>query len=385
MIVTGGPGPTPNCSPRANGCRSSVAARCWRAGVGRAASLSAAHGKTTTSCFTARLLQELGAAPGWCIGGTTPRLGGVAGCGNSDLLVAEADESDGTLAQYAPAVTVLTGIDLDHLEHFDGETALTACFASVVARTREGVAVCCDNARADQVGAAATVPLLRYGLAANADLRATDVSVEAGRVAFDVTWRGVSQGRITLGVAGRHNAVNALGAAAAALLLGHAPEAVFAALPRACDELPGRRYECVADVQGIRIIADYAHHPAELKAALTMAREERPARLVALFQPHRYTRTLALGPEFPPAFAEADEVILLPVYAASEEPREGGCIEDLYAHFRHSDSPQHADTAVSAPRIGPRLKLARTLEEAWAYLRQTLASGDLVVIAGAAM
>ena len=349
----------------------------------RGIAVCGAHGKTTTSCFTARLLQELGAVPGWCIGGTTPRLGGVAGCGNSDLLVAEADESDGTLAQYAPVVTVLTGIDLDHLEHFDGETALTACFASVVARTREGVAVCCDNARGDQVGAAATVPLLRYGLAADADLRATDVRVEAGRVTFDVTWRGVSQGRITLGVAGRHNAVNALGAAAAALLLGYAPETVFAALPRACDELPGRRYECVADVQGIRIIADYAHHPAELKAALAMAREERPARLVALFQPHRYTRTLALGPEFPPAFAEADEVILLPVYAASEEPLEGGCIEDLYAHFRHSDSPQHADTAVSAPRIGPRLKLARTLEEAWAYLRQTLSPGDLVVIAGA--
>jgi UDP-N-acetylenolpyruvoylglucosamine reductase len=229
----------------------------------------------------------------------------------------------------------------------------------------------------------------------------------------------VSQGRIALGVAGRHNAVNALGAAAAALLLGYAPEAVFTALPRACDELPGRRYECVADVQGIRIIADYAHHPAELKVALAMAREERPARLVALFQPHRYTRTQSLGPEFPPAFAEADEVILLPVYAASETPLDGGCIEDLYAHFRqkllqnrlptgvarascpcfmggtpmsrgilqeprHSDCQQYADTAVSAPRIiGPRLKLARTLEEAWAYLRQTLAPGDLVVIAGA--
>ena len=100
----------------------------------RGIAVCGAHGKTTTSCFTARLLQELGAVPEWCIGGTTPRLGGVAGCGNSDLLVAEADESDGTLAQYAPAVTVLTGIDLDHLEHFDGETALTACFASVVAR-----------------------------------------------------------------------------------------------------------------------------------------------------------------------------------------------------------------------------------------------------------
>lgn len=349
----------------------------------RGVAICGAHGKTTTSCFTARLLQELGAAPGWCIGGTASRLGAVAGWGGSDLLVAEADESDGTLARYAPAVTVLTNIDLDHLEHFDGEEALTACFTSVVARTREGVAVCCDNARADRVAASATVPVLRYGVAEDAELRAAEVRVEARRVSFDVWWRGLPQGRFTLGVAGRHNAVNALGAAAAALLLGFGPEAVFAALPRACDELPGRRYECVADVQGIRIVTDYAHHPAELKAALAMARDERPERLVVVFQPHRYTRTQALGPEFPAAFAEADEVILLPVYAASEAPREGGCIEDLYAWFRQSERRQNADILEAVPRVGPRLKLARTLEEAWAYLRRTLAAGDLAVIAGA--
>ncbi len=349
----------------------------------RGVAVCGAHGKTTTSCFTTRLLQELGAAPGWCIGGATARLGGVAGWGGGDLLVAEADESDGTLARYAPAVTVLTNIDLDHLEHFDGEEALIACFASVVAGTREGVAVCCDNRRAERVAAAAAVPVLRYGVAADAALRAAEVRVEAGCVSFDVWWRGQPQGRLTLGVAGRHNAVNALGAAAAALLLGFEPEAVFAALPRACDELPGRRYECVADVQGIRIVTDYAHHPAELKAALAMARDERPARLVVVFQPHRYTRTRALGPEFPPAFAEADEVILLPVYAASEAPYEGGCIEDLYAWFRQAEPRTEVGAAGDAPHHGPRLKLARTQEAVWAYLRQTLAPGDLAVIAGA--
>ena len=348
----------------------------------RGVAVCGAHGKTTTSCFTARLLQELGAAPGWCVGGHTPRLGAVAGWGGGDLLVAEADESDGTLAHYAPAVTVLTNIDLDHLEHFDGEAALIGCFASVVSHTLKGVAVCCDNARADRVAATAKVPILRYGVAADAELRAADVRVEAGRVAFDVWWRGQPQGRFTLGVAGRHNALNALGAAAA-LLLGFAPAAVFAALPRACDELPARRYECVADVQGIRIVTDYAHHPAELKAALAMARDERPSRLVTVFQPHRYTRTRALGPDFPAAFAEADEVILLPVYAASEEPLEGGGIEDLYAWFRQAECRDHATPSAVHSRTGPRLKLARTQEEAWAYLRQTLASGDLLVIAGA--
>jgi UDP-N-acetylmuramate--L-alanine ligase/UDP-N-acetylenolpyruvoylglucosamine reductase len=342
----------------------------------RGVAVCGAHGKTTTSCFTARLLQELGAEPGWCIGGATLRLGGVAGGGRAagggrDILVAEADESDGTLALYAPAVTVVTNIDLDHLEHFDGEAALTACFRSAVMRTREGVAVCCDNARALQAVADAPVPVLTFGLGEPARLRAVDVRAGAGGVSFDVVWRGAPLGRVALGVAGRHNVCNALGAASAALLLGYAPEAVFAALPRACGELPGRRFESVAGVPGCRFVADYAHHPAELKAAVEMAREQNPERLVAVFQPHRYTRTLALGPAFPAAFAAADEVILLPVYAASETPVEGGESCDLYAHFREAGAG------------GARVKLARSLDEAWGYLRQTVRDGDLVLIAGA--
>ncbi len=337
---------------------------------GRGVAVCGAHGKTTTACFSTRLLQELGAEPGWCIGGATRRLGGVAGGGKGGVLVAEADESDGTLALYRPAVTVLTNIDLDHLEHFDGEAALLACFREAVARTREGVAVCRDNARAWQVAQAAAVPVLSYGFSDAAELRARNVCVDAASVAFDVVYQGRSWGRVRLGVSGRHNVLNALGAAAAALLLGHAPEAVFAALAGACDELPGRRFEAVADVPGFRFIADYAHHPAELKAAVEMARVQRPARLIVVFQPHRFTRTLALGPDFPEAFAAADAVILLPVYAASEALLEGGDICDLYAHFR---------------RLRPDLpvRLARSREEAWQCLRHELRPGDLLLLAGA--
>ena len=336
---------------------------------GRGVAVCGAHGKTTTSCFTARLLRELGADAGWCIGGATRRLGGVAG-GGCDLLVAEADESDGTLALYHPAVTVLNNIDLDHLEHFDGEAALMACFRQAVVQTREGVAVCRDNARAWQVAQAAAAPLLDFGLTEAAALRAADVLVDARSVSFEIIYRGERRGRVTLGVSGRHNALNALGAAAAALLLGFEPDRVFGALAAACDELPGRRFESVAEVAGYRFVADYAHHPTELKAAVEMARVQRPGRLIAVFQPHRYTRTLALGPEFPPAFEQADEVILLPVYAASEPPVEGGESCDLYAHFR-------------ALRPELPVRLARTLEEVWSYLRQALKPGDLLLIAGA--
>ena len=333
----------------------------------RSVAVCGAHGKTTTSCFAARLLQELGEIPGWCIGGATAQLGAVAGGGKS-LLVAESDESDGTLALYAPSVTVLNNIDLDHLEHFDGEAALMACFRSAIERTREGVAVCCDNARAGDAAQVATVPVLGFGLSEEAELRAVDVRSDGETVSFIPVWRGKEWGRVTLGVSGRHNALNALGAAAAALLLGHAPDAIFAVLPKACSELPGRRFETVAKANGCRFVADYAHHPVELRAAVEMAKEQNPRRLIAVFQPHRYTRTLALGAEFPAAFETADEVILLPVYAASEAPLEGGEICDLYTHFR----------AASA-----RVKLARSLDEVWNHLRRTVREGDLVLIAGA--
>ena len=337
---------------------------------GRGVAVCGAHGKTTTTCFTTRLLQELGANPGWCIGGATRRLGGVAGGGGGALLVADADESDGTLALYHPEVTVLTNIDLDHLEHFEGEAALCECFRQAVTQTREGVAACRDDARAWQAAQSASVPVLGFGLSEGAALRATEVTVDAGSVSFDVIYLNRTFGRMTLGVSGRHNVLNALGAAAAALLLGYAPEAVFSALAAACDELPGRRFETVVEVPGIRVIADYAHHPAELQAAVETARVQRPERLIAVFQPHRYTRTLALGAAFPAAFAAADEVILLPVYAASESPLEGGDICDLYAHFR---------SVLPALTV----KLARSREETWQYLRQALRPGDLLLIAGA--
>lgn len=337
---------------------------------GRGVAVCGAHGKTTTACFATRLLQELGAAPGWCVGGMTRRMGGVAGGAGGKLLVAEADESDGTLALYHPAVTVVTNIDLDHLEHFDGEAALEACFRQAVAQTREGVAACRDDARAWRAAGAAGVRVLGYGFSEEAELRAADVRVSAAAVSFDVWYGGRARGRVTLGVSGRHNVLNALGAAAGALLLGHGIQEVLDALPAACGELPERRFDEVAAAGGVRFVADYAHHPAELAAAVEMARVQGAARLVAVFQPHRYTRTLALGAAFPAAFAGADEVILLPVYAASEAPLEGGDICDLYDWFRRSE-------------IGARVKLGRSLEEVWGYLRQTLRAGDLVLIAGA--
>jgi UDP-N-acetylmuramate--L-alanine ligase/UDP-N-acetylenolpyruvoylglucosamine reductase len=338
---------------------------------GQTVAICGTHGKTTTSCFTTRLLQACGYGPSWCIGGTTSTLGRVAGVGNGSLLVSESDESDGTLALYHPAVCVLMNLDVDHLEHFADEADLVNCFRQVIAQTRTGVAVCADHARAHSIAQeAARVPVISFGFSEQADLRAVHAEMTQHGSSFDLTWRGDFIGRVSLPISGRHNIINALGASAAALHVGVSPQTILEHLSVACSELPGRRFELVADQAGVRFVADYAHHPQELHAAIQMARLQQPKRLIVIFQPHRYTRTLALGPEFPAAFADADEVILLPVYAASESPLLGGSTCDLYAHFR---------TQLPAKPI----LLARSIRETWHYLKRHVQPGDFVLIAGA--
>ncbi|MBP5321167.1 MAG: UDP-N-acetylmuramate--L-alanine ligase, partial [Kiritimatiellae bacterium] len=331
------------------------------------------HGKTTTACFTTRLLQELGEEPAWCIGGTTRRLGFVAGgpaLEAGTTLVAEADESDGTLAAYHPEMLVLNNLDVDHLEHFKDVDDLHACFRRAVAQTRGGVIVCRDHPVAWETAQGAKVPLLSFGFSAEADLRATNADCRATVTAFNLVYRGTTC-PVYLPVAGRHNILNALGAAGVALQRGYPLERVAQALSAACSELPGRRFEVMVDApeRGIQVVADYAHHPVELRKAVEMARLANPNRLRVVFQPHRYTRTLALREAFPGAFEEADEVILLPVYAASETPIPGGGIADLYAAFRE---------AGKVPVL-----LARSIDEVEAHLNATTCSGDTVLVAGA--
>ena len=328
------------------------------------------HGKTTTACFTARLLQELGASPGWCIGGYTRGLGGVACPAPGELLVVEADESDGTLRHYRPAITVLANIDIDHLEHFKGEDDLVDCFREALTRTRGKVCVCRDDPRAWSVACGCGSALIGFGFHPDASLRAENVEIRAGGCGFDLVFDGSDYGRIEIGVGGRHNIINALGAAAAAIAYGFDLDDIVRALPAACRELPARRFEEIGSLNGARCVADYAHHPSELRAAVQMALDCRPERVVAVFQPHRYTRTLAMGKLFPASFEGVDELLLLPVYAASEEPLEGGDICDLYAQFRDL-----------SPDL--RVTLCRDLRECARYLKNAVAPGDLVLIAGA--
>ncbi len=308
------------------------------------------HGKTTTATFATRLLRNLGAAPSWCIGGETGTIP-VAGTGTGPLVV-EADESDGTLALYRPHTLVLNAVDFDHLEHFNSKEDYFNCYRTVIRQTTGTVIVCADHPQAlALVREAHSENIVTFGFAPNAQVNAAD-------------WPSIP-------VLGRHNVANALAAIAVALSRGFTREQIAAALPDAVSALPDRRFEMVAESNGVRVYTDYAHHPAELKCATDMARSLCPTRLRVLFQPHRYSRTKALCDEFPPAFDTADEVVLAPVYPAFEEPILGGDIADLYAAFRaHRPS---ADTPL----------LARSLDEGWRHLFLTARPGDIIMLLGA--
>ncbi len=336
----------------------------------RSVAICGTHGKTTTACFATQLLRALGAHPSWSIGGYTAGLAGVAGIGDDELMVVEADESDGTLVCYEPEVTVVTNIDLDHLEHFRDFDALQACFETVAARTRGRLVCGADDPVAADL-AARHPGAVTFGFSSRAMLRGENPEWSATASRCRLWWRGRDQGMLELPLPGRHNLLNALAALAAATALGYEPEDLPARMSR-LDQLPGRRFEQVAVRGGARIVLDYAHHPAEIEALVSMARLQNPRRLLVLFQPHRYSRSAALGPRFPHAFAGVDKLILAPVYAASEQAVEGGRAEDLYRAFRSG-----------ARKDVPVPFLAGSLRQAWEALKVDLRAGDLLLLVGA--
>ena len=332
------------------------------------------HGKTTTSTFAARLLAALGEDPGWCIGGETGAMP-VASQGSAFAnrdggrgpLVVEADESDGTLALYHPSTLVLNAVDFDHLEHFSGADDYFDCYRRAIANTRSCVIVCADHPKALALACEAKRPgtrLVTFGIGEPPELPPD---------ALHVSEKDFPSLRSL--VLGDHNVRNALAAAAVALSRGHSAEEIAEEMPSAVALLPDRRFECVfsSGEGGVRVYTDYAHHPAELRCAVEMAASVGGRRVRAVFQPHRYSRTRALRDEFPPAFAAADEVVLVPVYPAFEEPIPGGDIADLYCAFREHD----------AFAEGGKALLARSAEEAWRHVFLTLRPGDVVLVAGA--
>jgi len=331
--------------------------------------VSGTHGKTTTSTFITRVLHSAGVDPAWCIGGEIEALGGVAGYGAGPIVV-EADESDGTVALYEPDIAVVTNIEFDHMEHFDSVEEFEACFVSFIGQARRDVVYCGDDFRARRLCAGRS-GAVSYGLSDDSDYRARVVGQSAGSICFEVCHAGSCLGRIDLPVPGEHNARNALAAVVVGLRMGLAPAAIARGLARVA--LPRRRYECVADNGGVRVVSDYAHHPTEVAAVVSVARREPCERRLAVYQPHRYTRTRALGRDFPPSFDGLDKLVLTPVYAASEQPLPGGTVWDLYAEFRRERT---------GGSVG-QVCVAEDLDQVRCYLRRELRRGDLLLVTGA--
>jgi UDP-N-acetylmuramate--alanine ligase len=313
------------------------------------------HGKTTTTSMIAAVLARGGLDPTIVVGGRLHAFGSNARLGHGQFLVAEADESDGSFLRLSPAVTVVTNIDREHLDHYQGIEEIRQAFTYFANRVPfYGVTVlCADDPNVLQILPRITRRTLLYGTVDAAAVRAENIELNARGSRFSVTSGPATLGTIALEIPGRHNVLNSLAAVAVGLELeigfGHIAEALagFSGV--------GRRFETRGEAAGVRVVDDYGHHPTEVLATLAAARGM-GGRVLVLFQPHRYTRTAALAPEFASAFRDADRVWMLDIYAAGEAPIEGvtalGLVECAHAagqrQLEYAADPRAAAEAVAA-------------------------------------
>jgi UDP-N-acetylmuramate--alanine ligase len=280
------------------------------------------HGKTTTTSMVAAVLARGGLDPTVVVGGRLHTLGANARLGRGQFLVAEADESDGSFLRLSPAVTVITNVDREHLDHYKDLDDIRQAFVYFANRVPfYGVSVlCADDPQVQVLLPRITKRTLLYGTRPEAEVRAESIQLEPHGSRFVVHARGTRRGEVVLRVPGRHNVLNAL----AAIAVGFELEVAFAHIAEALAEFTGvgRRFETRGEHQGVRVVDDYGHHPTEIEATLAAARGL-GGRILVLFQPHRYTRTAALASEFGASLREADRVWVLDIYAAGETPIEG--------------------------------------------------------------
>lgn len=290
----------------------------------RSVAVAGTHGKTTTSSMLTLALRQAGWQPSFVIGGDVNEIGTGAGWGDGDVFVVEADESDGTFLELGTGAVIVTSVEPDHLEHYgaDPEEAaesLHAAFVQFLAGATGPRVICLDEPGAAALATAA--PCVTYGTREDADHRIVDVVTHRASIAFTVRGPDGAETRLDLPLPGLHNARNATAAFVMALELGAPPEQVVEALGHFGGV--ARRYEFRGSARGVTFVDDYAHIPGELSAALATAAAGGFARVVAVFQPHRYSRTATLWPLFADAFVDADVIVLTDVYAAGETPRPG--------------------------------------------------------------
>ncbi|AEI44976.1 UDP-N-acetylmuramate--L-alanine ligase [Paenibacillus mucilaginosus] len=348
--------------------RSQMLARLMNAKKGIA--VAGAHGKTTTSSMIALVLEHCGSDPTFIIGGEIMNVGSNAKAGKGDWVVAEADESDGSFLQYHPTIALVNNIEADHLENYNGDFEnLKKAYAQFLSQVKaDGKAVVClDDAYLSGMIPQIQSEVITYGIHSDADVTAHNIVLGDRKVSFEVMRGGQLLGTISLSVPGKHNVYNAM----ATLITCMEAGLTFAQVAEAIMEFRGakRRFQVLGEVNDILVIDDYAHHPTEIEATI-LAAKATGKRIIAVFQPQRYTRTYFLFEQFSRAFPDADEVIITDIYSpAGEKQIEGITSAKLVELIRQNSNANVA--------------YVPTKEEVQNYLLGSVQPGDLVLTMGA--
>ena len=298
--------------------------------------VSGTHGKTTTTSLLSVMLEKCGLDPTAIIGGEIDLFNGNAKLGNGRYFVAEADESDASFLHLNPFCSVITNVELEHLDYYKTLDDVLSSYAAFAHNTKPGGAVYYYEADSNAKKALARYAGRKesFGFSAPADIYPVDMTMSEFSTSFGCVYKGKQLGRVELQIPGRHNVLNAL----ACLLVGLNLGLGFNEAAAAIKDFNGtkRRFHLRANVGGIMLIDDYAHHPTEIRAVLDACRNWKDRRVIAIFQPHRYTRTLFLADDFGRCFAGVDKLILTDIYAASEAPIEGVSVRNIYDRVKNN-------------------------------------------------
>lgn len=331
--------------------------------------VAGSHGKTTATSMTAVVLEAGGYDPTIIVGGRLNTLGANAKLGAGDFIVAEADESDRSFLYLSPFIAVLTNIDEEHLDQYHSLDDIKRTFVNFANKVPFycPVILCLDDPNLQSIIPELERKVITYGFSAQSDVSARDPSFDGFRSRSELHLKGRRLGILSLQVPGMHNILNAMAAVAVGLDLGIPPRTILEAL--ASYTGTGRRFELRETVAGVMIVEDYAHHPTEIRATLEAAKRGWPRRVVAVFQPHRYTRLAKLMDSFATAFNQADVLVLTDVYPAGEAPLpgvDGRALFEEVRQFGHKRVFYEAD-----------------MRKVPALLKTVLAADDILLVLGA--
>ncbi|MDP3786289.1 MAG: UDP-N-acetylmuramate--L-alanine ligase [Candidatus Omnitrophota bacterium] len=330
--------------------------------------VTGAHGKTTTSSLIAHILFKAGLDPTAILGGEVKSLGGNARTGKGEYFVVEADESDGSFVHLKPFYGVVTNIDAEHLDYYRNMGEIISWYLKFIGNIKPGgkLFACGDCENLKRALGGYPYEVVTFGISKDHHIYPEDVKMSDSHSEFGVVYRGKRLGRVAINIPGIHNVSNAMGAFAVALELG----LDFGTIRRAVEDFTGaaRRFQVKYSASGVKVIDDYAHHPAEIKATILAAKNWKPRRLIVAFQPHRFSRTKYLRERFGRCFDTADKVILTDIYAASEEELENVSGRSIYEEVKNHG---HKDV-VYLPK--------KELKE---YLLKDIKRGDMVLMMGA--